>query len=211
MNRQTGKGRSDGNIQRTVASGFWTMLTLVVFTSPASSNWKHLRKTARRLVWKPVDKVLKGFLQGKLSPVHKTAVSAGAIILREIDGELKVALAQHKCSNKTWAMPKGHVEPGETIEEAALREIYEEAGLRDVQLIKYLGSLLRESVKSNGEVVQKTIHYYLAYALNGKKALPPPDKAFIEPGWFPPKQAIELLPYEQERTFFSEQLPDLLK
>jgi 8-oxo-dGTP pyrophosphatase MutT (NUDIX family) len=144
------------------------------------------------------------------SLVQKKAVSAGAIILREVDGELKIALAQRKRKTKTWVIPKGHVEPGETIEQAALREIYEEAGLHNVQLIKYLGSLLRESVKSNGECVQKTIHYYLAYALDGKNPLPPTDKGFTEPGWFTPKQAIKLLPYKEEQVFFSKHLDALL-
>jgi 8-oxo-dGTP pyrophosphatase MutT (NUDIX family) len=142
--------------------------------------------------------------------VQKKAISAGAIILREVDGELKIALAQRKRKNKTWVIPKGHVEPGETIEQAALREIYEEAGLHNVQLIKYLGSLLRESVKSNGECVQKTIHYYLAYALDGKNPLSPTDKRFNEPGWFTPKQAIKLLPYKEEQVFFSKHLDALL-
>jgi len=142
--------------------------------------------------------------------VQKTAVSAGAIILRDFDGELKVALAQHQNSTKTWVVPKGHVEPGESIEQAALREIYEEAGLANIQLIKHLGSIMRESIKSNGDVVQKTIHYFLAYAPGADTAQPPSDQRFAEVGWFPPQQAIELLPYEAERAFFQEQLAPLL-
>jgi 8-oxo-dGTP pyrophosphatase MutT (NUDIX family) len=143
--------------------------------------------------------------------VAKTAVSAGAIILREIDGELKVALAQHQRVGKNWVLPKGHVEPGETIEQAALREIYEEAGLNNVQLIKLLGSILRESIKGNGDVVQKTIHYYLAYSPTNGQVEAPTDASFIEVGWFAPQQAVELLPYEAERIFFKEQLAPLLK
>jgi len=142
--------------------------------------------------------------------VQKTAVSAGAIILREIDGELKVALAQHQRTTKNWVIPKGHVELGETIEQAALREIYEEAGLNNVQLIKLLGSILRESIKSNGDVTQKTIHYYLAYSPANGEVLAPTDALFAAVGWFSPKQAIDLLPYEAERTFFKEQLAPLL-
>ena len=143
--------------------------------------------------------------------VQKTAVSAGAIILRDIDGELKVALAQHQRTTKTWVLPKGHVEPGETIEQAALREIYEEAGLANIQLLKLLGSLLRESVKSNGDVVHKTIHYYLAYAPGSEVTQTPSDQAFAEVGWFSPKVAMELLPYEAERAFFQEHLAPLLR
>ena len=76
--------------------------------------------------------------------VVNTATSAGAIILREIEGELKIALAHHQRTDKSWVLPKGHVEEGETIEEAALREIHEETGLDNVQLIKHLGTILRE-------------------------------------------------------------------
>jgi 8-oxo-dGTP pyrophosphatase MutT (NUDIX family) len=96
--------------------------------------------------------------------VQRTATSAGAIILREVEGKLKVALAHHPRRTKSWVLPKGHVEEGESLEQAALREIYEEVGLDNVQLIKHLGTITRESVKSNGDVEQKTIHFYLAYA-----------------------------------------------
>jgi 8-oxo-dGTP pyrophosphatase MutT (NUDIX family) len=95
-----------------------------------------------------------------LKLAQKTATSAGAIILREIGGELKIALAHHKNSEKEWVLPKGHVEPGETIAQAALREIHEEAGLTQVQLINHLGTLKRQSVKSKGgDIEDKTIHF----------------------------------------------------
>ncbi len=141
----------------------------------------------------------------------QTAVSAGAYILREIDGKLKVALAQHRRNEKVWSIPKGHVEPGETIEQAALREIAEEAGLFSVTLISYLGSILRESVKENGDILQKTIHYYLAYASDDhQQPSQPTDDKFTSVGWFPAQRAIQLLPYESDRAFFREHLPLLL-
>ncbi len=141
--------------------------------------------------------------------VISTATSAGAIILREIEGQLKIALAQHQRTDKTWVLPKGHVEEGESIEEAALREIHEEAGLDNVQLIKHLGSFVRESVKSNGDVVQKTIHFFLAYALENNHSPAPTDLLFTEVGWFRPEEAIELLPYESDQAFLREHLAPL--
>src|SRR5262249_841675 len=99
---------------------------------------------------------------------------------------------------------------GETMEQAALREIAEEAGLANIQLIKLLGSILRSSVKGNGDVVHKTIHYYLAYAPGNEAPQTPSDQAFAEVGWFSPKRVMELLPFEAERVFFQEHLAPLL-
>jgi 8-oxo-dGTP pyrophosphatase MutT (NUDIX family) len=147
----------------------------------------------------------------RLEMVAITATSAGAIILREVEGELKIALAQHQRTDKIWVLPKGHVEEGESIEEAALREIYEEAGLDNVQLIKHLGTFIRESVKANGDVVQKTIHFFLAYALSNHQSPTPTDLLFTEVGWFRPGEAIELLPYESDRAFLREHLAPLFK
>lgn len=141
----------------------------------------------------------------------QTATSAGAIILREIDGKLKIALAQHQRSSKTWALPKGHVEPNETLEQAALREIQEETGLTNIQLISHLGSVLRKSTKSNGDIVHKTVHYYLAYALSNNQSQTPLDESFTEVGWFSPEQVLELLPYEQDKDFLREHLDLLFK
>jgi len=141
---------------------------------------------------------------------QRTAVSAGAIIMREIAGELKLALAHHKNSVKEWVLPKGHVDPGESVEQAALREIHEETGLDRVQLVKHLGTIVRQSVKSNGDVEDKTIHYFLAYALNNSQPQPPLDPRFTGVGWFSPHQAIELIPYEQDRAFLLEHLSPML-
>ncbi len=147
----------------------------------------------------------------KLKLAQKTATSAGAIILRDIGGELKIALAHHKNSEKEWVLPKGHVEPGETIEQAALREIHEEAGLVNVQLIHHLGTIRRQSIKPNGDNIDKTIHYYLAYALGNSQLHDPPDQRFIEVGWFSPEKALELIPYETDRAFIKKHLTPLFQ
>ena len=136
----------------------------------------------------------------------RTATSAGAIILREVEGELRIGLAHHDRPGKSWVLPKGHVEADETLEQTALREIYEETGLRQVQLLTHLGSLMRESPKKDGDIEQKTIHYFLAYALEDGQQTPPPEAAFTHIGWFSPAEAVALLPYEGEQAFVREKL-----
>lgn len=143
--------------------------------------------------------------------IHKTATSAGGIILREIDGQIKIALAQRASMPATWVLPKGHVEAGETLEQTALREIYEETGLTSIQLIAYLGTIPRESTKSNGDIVHKTIHFYLAYALQASQETPPTDHSFTDVSWFTPHQTLDLLPYEEEKAFFKEHLGALFR
>src|SRR5437763_564947 len=58
-----------------------------------------------------------------------TELSAGGVVLRHaVAGGTDVLLIQHS-AHKGWGFPKGWIEPGETPEEAALREVQEESGM----------------------------------------------------------------------------------
>jgi bis(5'-nucleosidyl)-tetraphosphatase len=59
----------------------------------------------------------------------KQEKSCGAVVFHQTDKEIEYLLLRHRNGNH-WGFPKGHVEAGETENETALREIYEEAGLR---------------------------------------------------------------------------------
>jgi hypothetical protein len=48
--------------------------------------------------------------QRRLEMVVNSATSAGAIILLEIEGELKIALTRHQRTDKTWVLPKSYIE-----------------------------------------------------------------------------------------------------
>ena len=58
-----------------------------------------------------------------------TIEQAGAIIVRSRDGEQQVLLVTSRKNPAHWLFPKGHVEVGETLAQAALREAAEEAGI----------------------------------------------------------------------------------
>jgi 8-oxo-dGTP pyrophosphatase MutT (NUDIX family) len=71
--------------------------------------------------------------------------SAGGVV---VDRKGAVALIRQK---KKWTFPKGRVDPGEGINQAARREVYEETGLR-VRIVSYLGVLVG---------VRHVTHYFL--------------------------------------------------
>ena len=63
---------------------------------------------------------------------------AGAVVARNIDGAVRLLLVRSS-DGKNWLFPKGHIEDGETAEQAAVRETREEAGV-DGPVIAPLGT-----------------------------------------------------------------------
>lgn len=71
-----------------------------------------------------------------------------------------------------WVLPKGRNEAGESLEETALREVYEESGLKG-QIVRYLGFVKYWYRHCDGEKVQKTVHYYY---MKTENKIPVPQK-----------------------------------
>jgi 8-oxo-dGTP pyrophosphatase MutT (NUDIX family) len=59
-----------------------------------------------------------------------------------------------------WDLPKGKMEKGESREESAVREIEEETGLKDVELVKFINSTYHIYVERNGEKILKCTHWF---------------------------------------------------
>ncbi|MCZ6634098.1 MAG: NUDIX domain-containing protein [bacterium] len=83
--------------------------------------------------------------------------TAGGVVARKVGDQILLALAQEQIYDD-YVLPKGHVEPGESIEEAARREIEEEVGISDLTLIELLG--VKERLDFNKTEWKKT-HYFL--------------------------------------------------
>jgi 8-oxo-dGTP pyrophosphatase MutT (NUDIX family) len=142
---------------------------------------------------------------------QETATSAGAIVLHDMDGELKIILGRDpKKGSNAWVLPKGHVSSGESLEQTALREIREEVGLSNVQLVTYLGTFTRQSKEDSGETVQKIIHMFLAYALGNETPQPITDPSITEAQWFSAQQAVEVIPFEEDRAFVRQYLSPMI-
>ena len=100
----------------------------------------------------------------------------------------------------TWTLPKGTPDPGETVEETALREVGEETGL-EVRIIEPLRSIEYDFVQ-DGTRIHKTVHYYLMEPTGGDLARH--DAEFERVRWVPFEEAGSLLSFATERELVAD-------
>ncbi|EKD85681.1 MAG: NUDIX hydrolase [uncultured bacterium] len=119
----------------------------------------------------------------------KKAVSAGGVIVR--DGKI---LFVKFPDGKGITFPKGHVESGETYEQTALREVSEETGYKNLEIVKSLGVVTRPAIETDGTEVIKDIYLFLMKITGDDKG-----KAEEETEWLTIDDALtRLMPQEVE-------------
>lgn len=91
-------------------------------------------------------------------------ISAGGVVYRTLDGETEVQLIQDRYGKVT--LPKGKMEPGETIEQTALREIEEETGIVG-KIIEPLDKIEYHFNLPDKGYIDKEVFYYLVEASGG--------------------------------------------
>lgn len=113
-------------------------------------------------------------------------LSAGGIVFRRKGARIWIALMQDPYGK--WTFPKGHVESGEEIEEAAARETLEELGLEQVRLLEPLGKIdiwFRDRFQKKGKLIHKDIHYFLFETPANASLHPDPDEHALAARWVP--------------------------
>ena len=123
----------------------------------------------------------------------KRAVSAGGVVYRRAPQGIEFVLCGRTVDG-VWGLPKGTPAPGESLEEAALREVREETGLevvieRKIDTIEYW--FAREGVRYH-----KFVHHYLMVPVGGRTE--DHDWEYDRVEWFPAEQAIKTLSYRNE-------------
>lgn len=113
---------------------------------------------------------------------------AGGVVARIVDGQREYLLVEAARSRGVWVLPKGHIEPGETPEAAAVREVEEEAGVR-AAIIARAGD---SEYVMDGKPV-RTIFYLMRY-LDDAKAAEERGRA-----WHRYEDALALLPFDNLR------------
>jgi 8-oxo-dGTP pyrophosphatase MutT (NUDIX family) len=102
-----------------------------------------------------------------------------------------------------WCLPKGHLEDGETPEDAAVREIEEETGIRG-RVVGSLGTI-DYWFSAEGRRVHKLVHHFLLEATGGKLSIEgDPDKEAIDAAWVPLTELAKTLAFPNERKIARE-------
>ena len=128
----------------------------------------------------------------------KHTYSAGGIVLSK-EGLVLVV----NQNNNSWSLPKGHIDEGEEKLEAAIREIYEESGIKKLQFIKELGSYERHRISLDGRDDKselKTIYMFLFKT--EEEILKPIDPANPEARWLKKEEVSNLLTHKKDKEFF---------
>ena len=120
--------------------------------------------------------------------------SAGGLVLRRCRGREFLAAVRVK-GGAVLALPKGHPEPGESVAEAATREVREETGL-DARLIERVGDV-RYFYARDGERVLKVVTFFLFRYRSG--SVRDHDHEVDGAEWVPLEEAPARLTYAGER------------
>ena len=137
--------------------------------------------------------------------VTKQTQSSGGIIINNKN----VLLVSQKHSS--WSLPKGHLEKNESPLQAAYREIYEETGIKSLELINYLGSYKRYKIgkdpSTEDKTEQKHIHFYLFLTHENISISNDPDNPSTK--WVSINEVPKLLTHPEDSRFFKSIIPEI--
>jgi 8-oxo-dGTP pyrophosphatase MutT (NUDIX family) len=130
-------------------------------------------------------------------------VSAGGLVIDSTKTKgLLIGRRDHKDVTGTrilWSLPKGHIEEGETPEQAAIREVAEETGITS-EIERSLG-VIDFWFMAGGKRIHKTVHHFQFKEVGGHLAAQ--ESEVDEVGWFPLSEIIGLLAYPDEKKLIA--------
>jgi len=131
-------------------------------------------------------------------------VSAGGLVIDQT-GTKGLLIGRRDIKDQTgqrllWSLPKGHIEEGETPQQAAVREVQEETGIES-EISKELG-VIDFWFMAGGKRIHKTVHHFLFKEVGG--VLAPQITEVDDVGWFPLEEVVGLLAYPDEKKLISK-------
>lgn len=133
---------------------------------------------------------------------HQTA---GGVVLDE-QGRLLVIVRDIERDGRVVhevRLPKGHIDPGETPEDAALREVQEESGYAHLAILADLGTA-HSAFEFRGKHHERDERYFLMRLTSPEHETPQPtgpEEALFQPAWLDPAEAEAMMTYVSEREF----------
>lgn len=120
--------------------------------------------------------------------------TAGGIVFRIANDQKDIEILLIQDSKGRWTIPKGHIEPGETAKQTAIREIGEESGLFHIQVLTWLGKI-QFQYRRIDKLVLMTTQIYLVRALDDAET-PTKEQWMKGIKWFKFNDAIDAIEYE---------------
>jgi len=130
-------------------------------------------------------------------------VSAGGLVV-DTTGTMGLLIGRYDLKDASgkrvlWSLPKGHIEEGETPEEAAIREVAEETGINS-SITKSLG-VIDFWFMAGGKRIHKTVHHFMFTEIGG--TLLAQESEVDEVSWFPLSEIVERLAYPDEKKLIA--------
>ena len=128
--------------------------------------------------------------------MRKETSAGGVVVHRTGTSGFRYLVIRDSYGN--WGFPKGHVEEGETLERAALREVAEETGLTNVRVCEPLAPVDWQFT-FNGERIHKTCHFFLMEATDNETT-PQAEEGISACEWKDFADAERMVTYENARS-----------
>jgi diadenosine hexaphosphate hydrolase (ATP-forming) len=120
--------------------------------------------------------------------------TAGGIVFRRNKKTKEIEILLIQDAKDRWTIPKGHIEEGETAQETALREIAEEAGIKEAEAVCWLGKIHFRYRRLN-TLVLMTTQIYLVRALGNTDKIQK-EEWMNGIKWFGFHEALDVIEYE---------------
>ncbi len=127
-----------------------------------------------------------------ISEVVREPTAGGVVFRRNEKNGVEILLIQD--AKNRWTIPKGHIEEGETAKETAQREVREETGLAEVEVLNWLGKIHFRYRRASSLVLMTTEIFLIAGKGNTDKLKAEDWMNGI--AWFPASEALDKIEYE---------------
>jgi 8-oxo-dGTP pyrophosphatase MutT (NUDIX family) len=133
-------------------------------------------------------------------------VSAGGLVI-DTTGAMGLLIGRYDNKDSSgkrvlWSLPKGHIEEGETPEQAAIREVAEETGITS-SITQSLG-VIDFWFMAGGKRIHKTVHHFMFVEIGG--TLLAQESEVDEVSWFPLSEIVDRLAYPDEKKLIARSL-----